>query len=1699
MKKIGILLLTIVVALSLCVLFTACSGGVKLTFDRNDGTEAKVVKVKKGETYNFEVPTREGYVFDGWFTDKQGSGEKIESVVVESDATFYAKWTQVGKLTLDFNGGKVGNDTQKILQVPVGANVYDAIKTLAPQKSDFVFGAWFDGNTELDKTKTMSAEALTLKAKYKVGYTVEIYLQNEAGDAYEKDAQEIKKYEYPDTTVTATHEVAGFVKVANSSAVETLTLSANAQNNVFKLYFDRKIIEVSFDSNYPDGSAPDVKTETVKYGEQVAMEAMFSFNGYVLAGWATSPTGEIKYRTNYLDSIAQNIDGEKPECEKVALTDDVDLYAIWLKGKSDLFGGDDYVFIDGDKAYFVRAGLCFAGQYRGEEIYFKKDGKTVLQGKVLDEGEFYVYRDEARDFAKYSNFIVGRGVDSSRYFILDQYNGVDFVEKMEGAPQKTSKGSLYKTDDGLYLVKFYEGARKDTEMIIRTSTVVLNDREVNICQIYNAEEVNMGEIYAAVLEGAKFSVDTKTYIVLDGLGIAKLVTPSGSSEFNYVIDEEKNILSMYSGSDVYQLKLVEVKGQHCFIPYNSEFDNKFEGENGTYLTLDGVVNATYFNGIKTIEGVYTTTKAILKGYIVELVTANSETYRFLIDKVETKQNNQIVKTDYLMELVSNKYNEYYYQGIDSKGEIAVYYCPLLVIDADGAGTAHVYARTKANGFFKYLIGTYTYNEAKDTYVFTVGSYLPIPAEIELLLVPYDLSTVKSFEFALDYNTRVNNGLFVSYWYSYTDKSDKVHGVGEVLEYTGENGAKLVAFTGFAKYTANGETQKGEYEIADNILTFVGSDGKALYFELDNTQMTFVKLGQAPYTSTLMVSFKTVATETIIFNGKVKEENDTYYSEAIYRVSKTVKNEANEEEEVNIDYIGTVALKKSPEYTDSGFPISTFSGKTAGNEEITFNLVDLQSGNRHIFVKEDTESGVVGRFNNDAISASVRFDGYCLYADYSDGDGTYRCSYEIISTSEYGTLVLLTTTDASSRKIYIDVDTKGTSKQFTQRSEEYAKYLLVDNQTPNDDVVELDGYNKARVFKFALDKDGNVVEDEDGNYVYEYEYNGTYTLDGKIVTIKYMTSATNQVTLVGYIGLFGQGTNLYRAVHLKQIGIQQIYLDREDWSVLQLDDFGNAIKYNKLGVKETGTYKLVTDNMLYFANDNLDKESCVYYYDVQNGEAIKFNFEEVAYYTSNLDTLKFATSGKAQFGGETVYYYEIVKKDDPTNGYKQGDVLIYRPAREGETGNKYGFVVENFGALTKTKEYNYDGTGMKTYYKNSGFSIAFSRQADTANKYPLPLNEAKSKIFTLYFAPDGKKEYTVKGRLEIEGIDQPQACYVIRKDGKFYISVGGFSIGIEIDFKGEEEDGSSNSSYYVTSLEYQYIAYNPTYINYAQLYALFGMILKDDWGTMTISKTFDENGDPIGRDKISSNFGKFSNLFYAKDDDGNYKLISFDKVDFEYDEETKLYTVTVLADDEYTYKLTFNLREYSGNVFMYGNLVFTRVQELTFGDYKLSFEKILMSSAGRGFQNIVFTYKGEEIKIDTGRIEENTLILIQRAKNDAGKIISTKYYYIAFTSVGAGEVGFDDINPYASMKVTVEDVETIYSADGKSYVDIGAKGVLFIALSDEDKYFAEFCEFNAETNTYTVSYTALKFTFTVVVKEENGVKTVEITKNEPEEQ
>ncbi len=170
-------LFAIITVAMLAVCLVSCNGNVK--FDVNfvvDGEIYDTVSTSGSETIEMpQNPTKEGYVFDGWYWDKDTwekpfTASSLLDAPLSSDMSVYAKWKGENEKTLytvsfETNGGTV---VQSIKQ--------EVIQTAPVTTKDYnTFVGWYSDPTLQESTKisfpyTPTAN-VTLYAKWSVNFT----------------------------------------------------------------------------------------------------------------------------------------------------------------------------------------------------------------------------------------------------------------------------------------------------------------------------------------------------------------------------------------------------------------------------------------------------------------------------------------------------------------------------------------------------------------------------------------------------------------------------------------------------------------------------------------------------------------------------------------------------------------------------------------------------------------------------------------------------------------------------------------------------------------------------------------------------------------------------------------------------------------------------------------------------------------------------------------------------------------------------------------------------------------------------------------------------------------------------------------------------------------------------------------------------------------------------------------------------------------------------------------------------------------------------------------------------------------------------------------------------------------------------------------------------------------------------------------
>ncbi len=307
-------------ALSGCGLFenssSSSSSGVEevvddvhtVTFQTNGGSQVASQEVEhKKRIEAFEEPTKEGFTFNGWYTD-EGLTEKFNVFVkrITEDMTLYAKWTSA-----DFTGFVVRfhtNGGSAVSNQTVDENGY-ATRPEDPVKEGFFFDNWYADETfttAYNFSREQVMADITLYAKWL-------------------------------NAVTVTFDTKGGNEIASQTFIEgqkaTDPGAPIKENTVFDAWYADEACTVKFDFN--SAITTDM---TVYAGWLTNYEVRFETNGgsevasqrLSDGGYAVKPEDPTKEGFTFAGWYADEGLTTAFDFERTAITKDVVVYAKWI-------------------------------------------------------------------------------------------------------------------------------------------------------------------------------------------------------------------------------------------------------------------------------------------------------------------------------------------------------------------------------------------------------------------------------------------------------------------------------------------------------------------------------------------------------------------------------------------------------------------------------------------------------------------------------------------------------------------------------------------------------------------------------------------------------------------------------------------------------------------------------------------------------------------------------------------------------------------------------------------------------------------------------------------------------------------------------------------------------------------------------------------------------------------------------------------------------------------------------------------------------------------------------------------------------------------------------------------------------------------------------------------------------------------------
>ena len=305
-------------------------------------------------------PTRQGYVFAGWYTGEDGSGDEItsETLMYYSDnITVYAKWTaDTVSVLFDANGGSVSTASKDVIP---GVK-YGILPT--PSRTGYTFIGWYTepiGGVKIDENTVVNITTNTTLYAHWIGkeYTVSFNANGGSCSQADKTVHTGDLYgTLPNPSWQGYTFIGWYTDEILGTEITAESMVSVAENHKLYAHWTANTYTVDFDANGGSVSplSKDVTFDSV-YGELPTPERL----GYKFDGWYTSLTFGVEITKD--DVVMQ--------------AKEHTLYAHWSANKYsvsfDANGGDiqpTSMTVTFDSIYGVlpdseRVGYTFAGWY----------------------------------------------------------------------------------------------------------------------------------------------------------------------------------------------------------------------------------------------------------------------------------------------------------------------------------------------------------------------------------------------------------------------------------------------------------------------------------------------------------------------------------------------------------------------------------------------------------------------------------------------------------------------------------------------------------------------------------------------------------------------------------------------------------------------------------------------------------------------------------------------------------------------------------------------------------------------------------------------------------------------------------------------------------------------------------------------------------------------------------------------------------------------------------------------------------------------------------------------------------------------------------------------------------------------------------------------------------------------------------------
>lgn len=267
------------------------------------------------------TPTKEGYIFEGWYEDSKFSGAKVTEITADAigNKTFYAKWVEdLSSYTITYvkNGGTIANENNYQKYTPG-----EVLNLPIPTKEGYDFEGWYEDSKFSGAEVTQITADATGNKTFYAKWSIRTYEITYICEPYDTIAPQVKTHGKSIqlsnvTLIRDGYKHIGWSKTDGGTKDYELggSYKENEDITLYPAWAETYTITYDPGMNVDENIEGSIKPQTQIKGTAIKLSSKtFTRKGYKQTGWAIDEGGDKVYK------LGQSYTNDE----------DITLYPVW--------------------------------------------------------------------------------------------------------------------------------------------------------------------------------------------------------------------------------------------------------------------------------------------------------------------------------------------------------------------------------------------------------------------------------------------------------------------------------------------------------------------------------------------------------------------------------------------------------------------------------------------------------------------------------------------------------------------------------------------------------------------------------------------------------------------------------------------------------------------------------------------------------------------------------------------------------------------------------------------------------------------------------------------------------------------------------------------------------------------------------------------------------------------------------------------------------------------------------------------------------------------------------------------------------------------------------------------------------------------------------------------------------------------------